>query len=299
MNLKNTIKPIYLKLQYTGLFNWIPDEIFLKIEYYFATGKKLNLGNPVTFNEKIQWIKLYDHNPLYSIFVDKYAVREYVKNTVGEKYLIPLIAKYNHCSEIDIDKLPKEFVLKCNHDSGGISICRDKNHYDWKKEKKILEKHLGFNFYYQSREWAYKDVKPCIICEELIENPDGSEINDYKFFSFNGQVKAIQVDFDRHTNHKRNIYTPDFQLVDLSIKCPNDPKRIIPIPEKLDEMIRIAESLSRGFPEIRVDLYSVGNKIYFGELTLYHGGGIEKFTPGEQEYVFGSWIDLNLVTKHE
>ncbi len=292
--LKKVIRALYLRLYHLGIFNFIPNKAFIKFQYKMATGEKLHLDAPVTFNEKIQWIKLYDKNPIYTDLVDKFKVRDFVKTRIGAEYLIPLLGKWDKVSDIDIDKLPECFVLKCNHDSGGIVICTDKNNFDWNAGKKKLKKHLKQNHFYLSREWAYKNVKPCIIAEKYMIDNDSQDLRDYKFFCFNGIPKLIQVDFNRFIDHKRNLYTIDWEFIDLTIKCPNDPNADIPKPINLDEMIEIAKKLSHGFPEVRVDLYSINGKTYFGEMTLYHGGGYEKFTPEIFGRKMGDMIDLSL-----
>lgn len=291
--LKKIIRALYIKFYHLGIFNFISDKTFVKFQYKMATGKKLHLNNPITFNEKLQWIKLYDRNPLYTKLVDKYKVRSFVKERIGADYLIPLLGKWDNVSDIDIQKLPDSFVLKCNHDSGGIVICADKSKLNWDKDKKKLEAHLKQNHFYLSREWAYKNVKPCIIAEKYMIDDIVHELRDYKFFCFNGIPKLIQVDFNRFTNHKRNFYTLNWEFIDLAVKCSNDPNADIHKPINLEEMIEIAKKLSAGFPEVRVDLYSINGKTYFGEMTLYHGGGFEKFSSEEFARIMGSWININ------
>lgn len=294
MNLKDVAKAAYLKMVGTGIFNFLPDKVIIPFMYRVATGKKLDLTHPRSFNEKLQWIKLYDRNPIYTVFADKYAVREFVREKVGEQYLIPLLGHWNHVEDIDFENLPNQFVLKCNHDSGGVVICRDRSAFDAEEAKKKLKTHLAQNHYYLSREWAYKNIEKCIICEKYLIDEESNDLRDYKIFCFNGVPKLIQVDFDRFTDHKRNLYTTDWEFLDVTIKCPNDPNKIIPKPEKLSEMLDVAAKLSEGYPELRVDLYLVNGKIYFGELTVYHGGGIEKFTPDSFGDTLGDQIDLNL-----
>lgn len=294
MGVKSIIKPLYLKLYHSGIFNVIPDRCFVPFQYRMATGRKLKLNNVSTFNEKIQWMKLFDRNPMYPIIVDKYKVREYVSERVGDNYLIPLLGKWDSLDAINIDSLPEQFVLKCNHDSGGISICQDKSRFDWNKEKKKLAIHMRQNHYYLSREWAYKEVKPCIIAEKYMQDKKTGELRDYKFFCFSGEPRYVQVDFNRFVNHKRNIYNLDWNFIDLTIKCPNAPNQFIEKPENFDVMLEVAKKLSVGFPQVRVDLYSVNGDVYFGELTLYHGSGFEKFTPEKYGEEFGSYIDLSL-----
>jgi hypothetical protein len=286
-----------MNIYHIGLLNIIPDRFFVQFIYRMSTGKKLNLENPTTFNEKIQWIKLYDHNSLYTVIADKYMVRKYVQDKVGGQYLIPLVGRWEKVEDIDFDVLPKQFVLKCNHDSGGIVICPDKDRLDIKDAKDKLNSHLKYNYFYLNREWAYKNIKPCVIAEKYLIDDETQELRDYKFFCFNGIPKFIQVDFNRFVEHKRNLYSLDWKLLDLTIKCPNDPCAELKKPENLNEMIDVARKLSVGFPEVRVDLYSVNGKTYFGELTLYHGGGIEKFSSDKFAEEMGSWVELSLAYK--
>ena len=262
-----------------------------------ATGKKLDISNVKSFNEKIQWMKLYDHNPFYTGIVDKKRVRDYVAERIGEEYLIPLLGVWNDPDEIDINELPEQFVIKCNHDSGGIAICKDKKLFNWEEEKKKISSHLKQNHYYLSREWAYKDVEPCVIAEQYMEDESTEELRDYKFFCFNGVPKFVQVDFARYIDHKRNIYDIDWNLLDLTIKCPNDPNAKIEKPSDYINMVELAKKLSEGIPQVRVDLYSVNGHTYFGEMTLYHGSGYEEFTPDSYGDLFGSFIDLSLCYK--
>lgn len=274
------------------LLNWIPDALYLKIIYRAETGKRLDLKHPKTYNEKLQWLKLYDRRPEYTMMVDKYEVRKYVAEKIGEEYLIPLIGVYDSVDEIPWEELPDKFVLKCTHGSGSNIICLDKKRLDVEEAKKKLGKWMKKNWYWFGREWAYKNVRPRIICENFMVDESGKELKDYKIFCFDGEPKLIQVDFDRFRDHKRNIYDLDWNLVDLTIKYPRDPNKTIARPDKLDEMLDVARKLSAGIPHVRVDLYSIGDKIYFGELTFTHGSGYEPFYPESYNELFGSWLKL-------
>lgn len=293
MKIKEAIKKGYLSANGQRLFRWVPDKWLIFALYTAATGKLPHLHHPLTFNEKIQWMKLYDHNPLYTMIADKYAVRQYVKEKVGEKYLVPLLGKWDSPLEIDFRGLPQQFVLKCNHDSGGVVICDDRDRFDREAAIKKLQYHYRHNQYYVSREWAYKDIRKCVTGEKYLMDQKVKELRDYKFFCFGGVPQIIQVDFGRQHIHKRNLYTPDWQFLDFTIKCPNDRKAAIEKPENLDEMLKVAAKLSRGFLQVRVDLYSVNGETYFGEMTLYHGGGIEPFSSQEYAVKMGNWIDLS------
>lgn len=270
----------------------IPDYFYLKIKYNLMIGNRLNLKNPKTFNEKLQWLKLYDHNPLYTQLVDKYGVRKYISNAIGEEYLIPLLDVYNNADEINFDKLPNEFVLKCTHDSGGVVICKDKSNLDVAKAKDKINKSLKRNYYYGLREWPYKNVKPRIICEKYMVDESGTELKDYKFFCFSGEPKIIQVDYNRFVGHKRNLYDIDWNYIPASIQYPTDPKVKIKKPDKLETMLELVRALAKDYPHVRVDFYSVNDRIYFGEMTFYHEAGFGKFNPEEFGIEMGKWIIL-------
>lgn len=271
----------------------IPDSIYLRLKFRYHVGEKLNLKNPKTYNAKLQWLKLYDRNPEYNIYVDKYAVRSYIANKIGEKYLIPLIDVYNSVDDINWLDLPNQFVLKCTHGSGCNIICSDKSKLDIEETKKKLNRCMKKNWFWYGREWPYKNVIPRIICEKYMVDESGKELKDYKIFCFNGEPKLIQVDYNRFENHKRNLYDLNWNYLNASIKVPTNPDIVIEKPSKLEEMIYIARILSKGIPHVRVDFYSVKNSIYFGELTFYHGSGYEKIKPDSLNNTMGEWIDLN------
>ncbi len=275
-----------------GLFNWIPDEPYLKFAYRGETGKKLDLNNPQTFNEKLQWLKLHDRNPLYHKLVDKFEVKDYVANKIGLEYIIPTLGVWDKVEEVSFNKLPDQFVLKCTHDSGSVVICQGKKTFDIETAIKYLTYHMKKSIYWFGREWAYKGLKPRIIAEPYMTDESGIELKDYKVHSFNGEPRIVQVDYGRYSNHKRNIYDCNWQYRDVSIKYPTDPNIYIQIPEKLDEMLTLARILSKGIPYVRVDFYSIIDKIYFGELTFYHGSGFELFMPESFGNEMGSWIEL-------
>lgn len=273
-------------------FNWLPDQTYLKFVYWAETGKKLELENPKTYNEKLQWIKLYDRKPEYNIYADKYAVRAYVEETIGSQHLIPLLGVYNSVEDIEWETLPDKFVLKCTHGSSSNIICEDKDTLDIKIAKSKLKKWMTRSWYWFGREWCYKNIKPRIICEKYMVDESGTELKDYKIFCFNGEPKLIQVDFDRFKAHKRNIYTIEWQYLDVKIKYPNIPDIIIQKPEKLEDMLEYAKKLSKGIPHVRVDFYSINESIYFGEMTFYHGSGFEEFEPQTLGERMGNWIEL-------
>ena len=292
---KKRIKKIYndyftINGQYTSL---LPDKIYLKKLYKKRTGKELNLKNPITYNDKLNWIKLYDRNPQYTILADKYAVREYVKEKIGVEYLIPLIGVWDSVEEIDFDSLPKRFVLKCNHDNGVI-ICQDKSLFDIEKAKREITYHFNRNYYKKCREWPYKNIKRKITCEKYMEDRNQPTLMDYKFFCFNGEPRLIYVAQVISGELCINFFDMSFNSINISRRDhPCFPKDYeIEKPKELEKMISIARKLSNGIPSIRVDLYNIDNKIYFGELTFFTAGGFIPVVPEKWDRILGDWIEL-------
>ncbi len=275
-----------------GLLNWMSDEQYLKLLYKAALKKKLNLDNPQTFNEKLQWLKLHDRNPDYTKMVDKYEAKKYVASIIGEEYIIPTLGVYDKFDDIDFDKLPNQFVIKCTHDSGGLVICKDKNTLDIKAARKKISKCLKRNFYYFGREWPYKNVKPRIIIEKYMVDESNKELKDYKVFNFDGKPKIIQVDYDRFVEHKRNLYDKDWKYIEAAIQYPTNPEIKIEKPKNLTKMLELAKILSKDIPHVRTDFYSIEDKIYFGELTFYSESGLGKFSPKQFEKDMGEWLKL-------
>lgn len=267
------------------------DEKYLKILFKYLMGKECNFDNPQTYSEKLQWLKIYDRNPLYTQLVDKYEVRKFIEERIGSEHLIPCLGVWNHFDEIDFNKLPNQFVLKCTHDSGGLIICKDKSTLDLKQARKKIEHCLKRNYFLNHREWPYKDVKPRIIAEEYTVDESGYELKDYKIFCFNGEPKAMFIATDRGTDTKFDFFDTEFHHLPFTNGHPNADKEIKK-PENFDEMLRIAGILSKGMPEVRVDLYNVNGKILFGEMTFFHWSGLMPFEPEEWDYKFGSWIEL-------
>ena len=271
----------------------ISDEKFLKIRFKRCLNKELDLENPKTFNEKLQWLKLYDRNPKYTEMVDKYSVKEYITKLIGKEYVIPTLGIYNTFEEIDFEKLPNQFVLKCTHDSGSTIICRDKSEFDYKAAKKKIGKALKRNFFYSGREWPYKNIKPRIIVEKYMESKDGKGLLDYKFMCFNGKVKCSFVCLDRNNKNglKVDFYDLEWNKLPFERHYPNS-KIIVPKPKNYNLMLKLAEELSREIPFVRVDFYEIDEKIYFGELTFYPGSGYEEFTPEKYDEVIGDMLVL-------
>lgn len=287
---------IFDALNYRKMLNWLPDKVFLKAAFRARFGRKLNLNNPETFNEKLQWLKLYNRKPEYTKMVDKYLVRDYVKEKIGEEYLIPLLGVWDDPEKIDFDELPMQFVLKCNHNSGmGMCICKDKNSLDINKVKEELKKGINQNYYLTSREWPYKDVPRRIIAEKYMVDESGYELKDYKFYCFDGKVKLVMINSDRMSSEKTkaNYFDENYQPLDFVWGYENaeiPPQK----PEKFEEMKYLAEKLSEGITHVRIDFYQTPSGIYFGEITFFDGSGFDAIEPIEWDYKIGSWIKLPL-----
>lgn len=269
------------------------DEFFVRMQYFIYMKKPLRLNPPVTFNEKLQWLKLYGNKEEYTHMVDKYEVKKYVADMIGEEYIIPTLGVWDRFDDIDFDQLPDRFVLKCTHDSGGLVICKDKSKLDINAAQKKLNKCLTRNYYYQTREMPYKHVKPRIIAEKYMVDESGTELKDYKFFCFDGVVKCLFVVVDRFNKNGGhpclNFYDKDFNLLPFERGYPNTTKTI-DSPLNYEKMLELAEILSKDIPFVRIDLYNIDGKIYFGEFTFTPGNGIEPFEPEEWDYRLGEWI---------
>lgn len=262
--------------------------------YYVIFHEKLNLKNPKTFNEKLQWLKLYDRKPEYTQMVDKADVKDYVAGKIGKQYIIPTLGIWERFEDIDFEKLPGKFVLKTTHDSGGVVICKDKEKLDIEKAKEKLTASLKRNFYYTHREWPYKNVKPRIIAEEFIEIPNTKDIPDYKIFCFNGEPHYIQVIQDRTSNETIDFFDTNWNhqpFCGLNREVHNS-SSIIHKPSNLDEMLAVARHLAADTSFVRVDLYHTGEKIYFGELTFFPMGGIGEFKPNDWNERIGNILTL-------
>lgn len=283
---------IITKLAGMGYLPFISDETYLRMRFKQQVGYELDFDEPKTFNEKLQWLKLHDRRPEYTTMVDKYAAKKWVADRIGVEHVIPTLGVWDHFVEIDFDELPDQFVLKCTHDSGGLVIVKDKSRLDKKAANKKIEKCLKRNFYYAGREWPYKNVPPRIIAEPYLTDESGIELKDYKIFNFDGVPKLIQVDYGRFIEHKRNLYSTDWQYIEAAIEYPTDPEHHISKPKNLDDMLELAHKLSAGYPHVRTDFYNIDGKILFGELTLLHGAGFEKFMPPELGLQMGQWLTL-------
>lgn len=272
----------------------------IKLEYKFRFNKKINLKEPKTFNEKLQWLKLYYRKNEFSTMVDKYDVKDYVGGIIGKEYLIPTLGIYEKFEDIDFEKLPNQFVIKCTHDSGSIVICKDKEKFDKKNVRKIINKFMKRKYFYIHREWPYKNLKPRILIEPFLKDKNNNigVLDDYKIMCFNGTPKLIELHRNRgNLNHTQDFY--DINWNKTNIKQPEEKMSNIDFkkPETFDLMIKFSEKLSKNLPHIRVDWYEVNGKLYFGELTFYDGAGLYPFEPESYDELLGSWIDLSKSTK--
>lgn len=282
-------------------YQFLPEKYVIRANYRRSFGSDPNLSAPESLNEKIQWLKLYDRTSLHTQCADKYMVRSYVENIVGSEYLIPLLYHTDNPRQIVREQIPDiACIIKVNNDSGGGIIVRDKNSQDWKQIQKHFSRKLKSSYYRLKKEWQYKEIKPLIIVEQLLQDDDGEVPLDYKFHCFHGRVEVIGVDLDRFSKHRRNFYNRNWELMPFvwspisnegEALWPNG--RSIERPKCLEEMISIAEQLSRAFVYCRVDLYLLGEQIFFGEITFHHGGGCEVFSPAEWDKKLGNFLDLS------
>jgi hypothetical protein len=268
----------------------VDDKGYYKIRYFIKFKRVPDLRHPSTFNEKLHWLKLNDRNTFYSTLVDKYAVRNYVTERIGEKYLIDIIGIYRNAEEIDFEKLPERFVMKATHGSGWVIVCNNKQELIQREALQKMKYWLNTNFYEMWGEWPYKNVEPGIVCEKNIA-PSSQGIPDYKFYCFNGIPRFVHVDMDRFEKHTRNFYDLNWQRLPFSLCYPNNETDAFK-PKCLEEMIHLAEKLSIGLKFVRVDLYEVQGKVYFGELTFYPGNGLEMFSPSKYDSEIGKYLQL-------
>ena len=297
---KNTLKLImkdptrlFQMFADNGLLTWMPDEMFLKIIYQNKLHKKLNLDEPQTFNEKLQWLKLYNRKPEYTRMVDKFEAKKYVSERIGEQYIIPTLGVWDCFDQINFDILPNQFVLKCTHDSGGLVICRDKKGINKEKIRKKIQKCMKKNYYWLGREWPYKNVKPRIIAEEYMEDKSGG-LTDYKFYCFNGKPEFLYIStgMENHKTARISFVTMDWEFAPFG-RTDYKPFDILPgKPKNFDKMVEIAGELSKGHPFLRVDLYEVDAKIYFSELTFSPNAGMMPFEPECYDKMLGDMLVL-------
>lgn len=289
-----------------GFYNHLSDEEYIRRMFKARMGYELDLDHPLTFNEKLQWLKLYDHKPIYTTMVDKYKAKFFVASRIGEEYIIPTLGVWDSFDEIDFDVLPDQFVLKCTHDSGSLVIVTEKDKMNMQIIRNKINKSLQRNYYNLNKEWPYKNVPHRIIAEKyMIESHpvnntamdcDFFGLIDYKFYCFNGQPRFLYIGFANIIKGEKKDQLSYFDL-DLQpapfYRIDHEPLPFsIDKPRNFDNMIHIAELLSKGIPFVRVDLYNVDNQIYFSELTFTPGGGYGRFFPEEWERKFGDWIVL-------
>jgi len=281
---KNLISRFYNAL------GFLSDESYIRLIYRLRMGKKPDLDNPRTFTEKLQWLKLHDHNPEYTKMADKLAMRTYVKDRIGGGHTVPVLGIWKRFEDIDFESLPDRFVLKTTHDSGSYLICRDKASFDRKNASKVLSRSLKRNYYRTTREWQYKDIEPRIIAEQYMD--DGkTNLTDYKFFCFNGKPLFMYSEEESSGNPTQAIADMQYNMMPFSM---DDAKADVlpPKPDLFDDMASAAEKLSHGIPFLRVDMYCIGNSFYVGELTFYHYGGYIPFNPVEWDLKLGEKLEL-------
>lgn len=280
-----------------GALNFLPDTLYIKAMYWGSVGKRLHLNHPVMFSEKLQWLKLHDRQDRYITLVDKIAVKEYVASKIGKEHIIPTLGVWDSSDQIDFDRLPDRFVLKCNHDSGSAVICKDKSSLDFSAVQKKLEKNLQTDLFCWGREWPYRFVKRKILAEEYLENGEYSDLTDYKFFCFDGKPEYCQVITDRTTDERIDFYDMEWihqpfnGLFGLTFHVQNS-SRVIPCPKCFEKMKESARVLSQDIPFCRVDFYEVQGKLYFGEITLYPAAGFGWFIPDKWNLILGEKIHL-------
>ncbi len=287
-------KKILFYLESKGFFNFLSDEKYLKFFYKLNMGKKLNLDNPKTFNEKLQWLKLYDRKDIYTTMVDKYEVKNYVASLIGEEYVVKNLGIWDNFDEIDFESLPDQFVLKCTHDSGGLVICRDKSKLDLEKAKAKINKSLNRNYYYNGREWPYKNVKPRIIAEKYLENKKDQGLRDYKFYCADGKVLCLYVSegLEDHSTASISFLNKDWTFSEFKREDFKPFEKLPEKPEKYEEMLEISEKLSKGYKFLRVDLYEVAGKVYFSEFTFSPCSGYMPFSPKEWDEKLGKMVEI-------
>lgn len=286
-----------MKRYIKNMLHLLPSELYLKLKFRNRIGRKLNLDNPKTFNAKIQWLKLNDRNDSYTQLVDKYEVKKIVADRIGEEFVIKTLGIYDTFDDIDFGLLPKQFVIKCTHNSGGIVVVKNKKKLDIGSTKKKIAKLLKENYYYQGREYPYKNVKPRILVEEYMKDDKNDDLTDYKVMCFGGRAKMIFTCTERFGDGlKVTFFDLDWNKLPFERHYPASKKRI-PKPKNLKKMIELSEKLAKDIPFVRMDWYEINGKLYFGEYTFYPGGGMEEFSPEEWDEKIGDLIDLGLVKK--
>ena len=305
MNIKAYLKNpfrVFRHFNYLKISHLLSDKALIKLIFRARMGYKMDFNNPISFNQKLQWLKVYNRQPLYTILVDKYMVREYIAERIGEEYLIPLYGVYNSFEEIEFSLLPEQFVLKCTHDCGSVIVCRNKSSFVKSEAREKINRALRTNFYYRGREWPYKDVKPRIIVEKYMEEESygmKSEIKgltDYKFYCFNGIVRYLYVSkgLENHDEARISFLNPDWTFADFYREDYPPFEELPQKPKNYEKMLSIAKQLSKDFPFLRVDLYEINEQIFFSELTLSPSNGFMPFVPQEKDFEVGQLLSLPL-----
>ncbi len=285
-------KKLNIFLSQHGFYRNMSDESYLKMQFKNSFGYDLNLDMPRTFNEKLQWLKLNDRKSMYTTMVDKYEVKNYIRSIIGEEHIIPTLGVWNNFKEIDFDKLPNQFVLKCTHDSGGLVICRNKTQLNTQKAEKKINRSMGINYFWQGREWPYKNVTPRIIAEKYMKDNAADNLPVYKVFNFSGVPTLIQaIQDDKTENESIDYFDIEWNKLDIKQNFPNS-KKVLDRPLKYDIMLDMAAELSKGFPFLRTDFYCINGDIYFSEFTFYSDSGLVRFFPEEWDRKLGDLIVL-------
>jgi len=280
-------------------FLWLPDTIYVRLQYYFKIGRRLHLKNPRSYTEKLQWLKIYNRNPEYTSMVDKVTAKDYARHIIGDEYIIPTLGVWNNFDSIDFSTLPDKFVIKSSNGGGGggVVICKDKASLNIEETKRIIEYSLKSNIYKHYREWPYKNVTPRIIAEQLLEPKNNGELNDYKFYCFNGVPKVMLISHGRFSGITCfDYYDMDFNLMPFQQGGPNSGIDY-PKPTNFELMKRLAKKLSTGLTHARIDFYDNNGNVYFGEITFFDSSGYADFTPEKWNYVFGEWLDISKVQR--
>lgn len=279
-------------MNYRKALNLIPDNLYVRLQYYYLTGRILHLKHPVRYNEKLQWLKLYDRNPQYTEMVDKYLVKKYVEQLIGKTYVVPMLGVWENVDDIDVQHLPDQFVLKTTHDSKGVLVCKNKNEFSLDKAKEFFYERLNNNGYYYGREWPYLNIKPRVIAEKYLQDDSGG-LRDYKVMCFNGEPKLIQLHQGRFSdNYYHDIYDTNWILQPYNQKGEKSSGVLFPRPVFLEDMLEKSAILSSGIPHVRVDWYYANNQLYFGEMTFFDASGYLDFIPDRYNEILGSWITL-------
>lgn len=282
------------KLKYAEKLSFIPDKIYLSLIYFLKTKKILHWNNPVLLNEKLQWLKVYDRKPLYTQLVDKYEVKKYVSEIIGNEHIIPTLGIWENAEDISWDTLPEKFVLKCTHDSHSVVICDKSKGIEKEKIQNFLNECLNRNLFWLAREWPYKNVSPRIIAEEFLETQNGEELIDYKFYCYGGEPKYFMYSLGEAThNPKNHKFDMNKESIDYYFKKePSIPLNKVKLPANIDEMIEIVNKIKLDCPHVRIDLFDINGKIYFGEYTFFSGAGFINMISKEYSQILADQMVL-------